>query len=347
MKKLLFALSLAVTGFATYAQTNTFPSSGSVGIGTTSPGENFDVTGSGGAFSATAKANAIFEQDHVNYRGVTLGYDASGQIGIIGGNSPSTSAPSSLAFWTVNSSGWAENMRLTSSGYLGIGTTTPKANLHVFGTAIIGGGNIDQNIVSTSFLANSAAVLVGWNRTSGAGETDFIANQGGGTTGGFAFYNHDNSNNESQLMWVMGNGQVLIGNTQGKQGSYLLAVAGSAVATSFTVKSVANWPDYVFKKDYQLQPLSQLQAFIDQNHHLPEMPSEKEVVRNGINLGEMDKLLTKKVEELTLYLIEKDKTEQEQKEINKRQSIALESQQEEIDQLKQQVQLLIKASNKN
>jgi hypothetical protein len=55
-----------------------------------------------------------------------------------------------------------------------------------------------------------------------------------------------------------------------------------------------------------------VKTYIDQNHHLPEIPSEQEVAKNGINLGEMNKLLLKKVEELTLYLIEKDKKEKEQ-----------------------------------
>lgn len=50
---------------------------------------------------------------------------------------------------------------------------------------------------------------------------------------------------------------------------------------------------------------------IDQNHHLPEMPSEQEITKDGLNLGEMNKILTKKVEELTLYLIEEDKKEKE------------------------------------
>jgi len=137
----------------------------------------------------------------------------------------------------------------------------------------------------------------------------------------------------------MGNGQVLIGNTQGNQGSYLLAVAGSAVATSFTVKAVANWPDYVFKKDYSLPSLVDVKTYIDQNQHLPEVPSAQEVEKGGLNLGEMNQILMKKVEELTLYLIEKDEKE-------KQQQNQLKTQQEEIDQLKQQVQLLINKSNK-
>jgi hypothetical protein len=60
-------------------------------------------------------------------------------------------------------------------------------------------------------------------------------------------------------------------------------------------------------KDYKLPALSQVRAYIDKNHHLPDMSSAKEVKDNGLNLGEMNAILTKKVEELTLYLIEQNK----------------------------------------
>jgi hypothetical protein len=66
------------------------------------------------------------------------------------------------------------------------------------------------------------------------------------------------------------------------------------------------WPDYVFTKDYRLPSLKEIENYVDQYHHLPEIPSEEEVVKEGINLGEMNRLLIKKVEELTLYLIQKE-----------------------------------------
>jgi hypothetical protein len=67
-----------------------------------------------------------------------------------------------------------------------------------------------------------------------------------------------------------------------------------------------NWPDYVFNPTYNLPSLSVVKAYINKNQHLPEMPSEMDVAKDGISLGEMNKLLVKKVEELTLYLIEKE-----------------------------------------
>jgi hypothetical protein len=112
-------------------------------------------------------------------------------------------------------------------------------------------------------------------------------------------------------------GTVTIGNTLGQQGSYLLAVAGSAIATSVTVKTVNNWPDYVFKKSYHLPSLREVKTYIDKTHHLQEMPSAEDMLKDGLNLGESNKVLTKKVEELTLYLIQQNKQLAEQKQMIK------------------------------
>jgi len=63
-------------------------------------------------------------------------------------------------------------------------------------------------------------------------------------------------------------------------------------------------PDYVFASDYRLLPLNELETFIKTNQHLPEVPSASEIKANGANLGEMNMVLLKKVEELSLYVIE-------------------------------------------
>ena len=110
-----------------------------------------------------------------------------------------------------------------------------------------------------------------------------------------------------------------------------------AIATSFTVKAVANWPDYVFKSTYELTPLSELKRYVIKNNHLPDFPSAADVTRNGLNLGETDNLLTKKVEELTLYLIEKDEQVKSQQQQITQQAQQLQSQQEQINSLIKQV----------
>ncbi|WP_187444097.1 hypothetical protein [Sphingobacterium phlebotomi] len=85
-----------------------------------------------------------------------------------------------------------------------------------------------------------------------------------------------------------------------------LAVNGNIRAKEIKVE-IANWPDYVFGRDYDLKPLWEVERYINENGHLPEIPKASEVEAEGISLGEMNKLLLKKVEELTLHLIEKEK----------------------------------------
>ena len=72
------------------------------------------------------------------------------------------------------------------------------------------------------------------------------------------------------------------------------------------------WPDYVFEKEYPLPDLLDVESFITENKHLPEIPSATEIEKDGQDLGEMNRLLLQKVEELTLYLIEMKKKNLEQ-----------------------------------
>jgi hypothetical protein len=66
------------------------------------------------------------------------------------------------------------------------------------------------------------------------------------------------------------------------------------------------WPDYVFEEDYDLMPLNEVKQYIKENSRLPEIPSAKEVEENGVKLGEMQKKLLLKIEELTLYILQQN-----------------------------------------
>lgn len=89
-------------------------------------------------------------------------------------------------------------------------------------------------------------------------------------------------------------------------GDYDLAVNGKIRSQEIKVET-AGWADYVFEEDYKLPTLAETEIFIQKNGHLPDVPKASEVEANGISLGEMNKVLLKKIEELTLHLIEKDK----------------------------------------
>ena len=86
---------------------------------------------------------------------------------------------------------------------------------------------------------------------------------------------------------------------------FLLSVNGNVRAKR--VKVYTTWADYVFEKDYKLLKLNEVEAFINKHGHLPEIPSAVEVEKNGIDIGEMNKKLLSKIEELTLYVIQLNK----------------------------------------
>ena len=95
------------------------------------------------------------------------------------------------------------------------------------------------------------------------------------------------------------NGNVGIGTTNP---TYALSVNGTIQAKEVVVNT--GWSDYVFHPAYRLKPLGEVAAYIQQNHHLPDIPSDAEVRENGVSLGEMQSKLLAKIEELTLHVIQ-------------------------------------------
>lgn len=201
------------------------------------------------------------------------------------------------------------------TGNVGIGTTSPFT---IGGTAKFS-INASSGAPFTFGISSTDAVYL---RRYGVGQYQFQTTGTGGNDGNLSLQSYG--------------GNVAIGTTDSQ--GYKLAVNGSAIAESMTVKLHGSWPDYVFKKEYKLPSLTDVKTYIDKNNHLPDMPSEAEVSKNGANLGEIVKIQTKKIEELTLYLIEKDQKDKEK-------DTQLQLQQEQINQLKEQVTALIKAIN--
>ena len=188
---------------------------------------------------------------------------------------------------------------LPSTGPVGLGTLTPGANLDIIGPAISNNqplllisdnSNIDGGYSHpTNLLIQPTDMLVEVRK-------DYTYQSGQFT--GYAY---------ESVFSINGSGQVGIGtNTPGS--AYSLDVVGKIRGCEIVVEDPNGWCDYVFDDDYQLRSLAEVEAFIAKNHHLPDVPSEAEVMSEGINLGDMDAVLLKKVEELTLYVIELQKT---------------------------------------
>jgi hypothetical protein len=113
-------------------------------------------------------------------------------------------------------------------------------------------------------------------------------------------------------------GQLLFGVTSpGSLGNYTfkgnrtLNVVGGIITDSLKIAPVDKWADHVFDSGHKLLPINELQDFIKQNGHLPNIPSKQEVSKNGLELVEFNALLLEKVEELTLYILEQAKKQDE------------------------------------
>lgn len=164
----------------------------------------------------------------------------------------------------------------------------------------------------------------------------------------------ENSANPNALIWgdfaldqLKFNGKVGVGYGFGdfpamagavNVSAYNLFVNGGILTEEVRVMLKNDWADYVFAEDYNLAKLEEVEAFIKENKHLPNVPSAKEVAENGIELGEIATIQQEKIEELTLYIIE-------QNSINKEQAKQLEKQHSEIEVLKEQVKLLLESQN--
>jgi len=121
------------------------------------------------------------------------------------------------------------------------------------------------------------------------------------------------ANYEPVYSWSAGssNGEVTAMSLDATSWGTLLDVNGNILCHELLI-SLDSWEDRVFFDDYKLKPLAEVEEFIIANKHLPNIPSEKEIIDNGLNTGEMVTLQMQKIEELTLYIIELNKTLEEQ-----------------------------------
>jgi hypothetical protein len=204
-----------------------------------------------------------------------------------------------LRFGSANdltAGGWSEKIRMLDNGFLGIGTGNPRTKVDIWGGSIT---------------------------VTGA---DFQGTLIGGAQQGIAYVGCNVLNNG---IAIRPDGTVGIGTIN--VGSNKLAVEGTIGARKVVVTSTNPFPDYVFKPAYPLTPLDSLAQYILLYHHLPEIPSAESVAKNGIDLGDNQEALLKKVEELTLYIIQQNKE-------RKAQELKLQSQEEELQALKRRMQ---------
>ena len=295
----------------------TMDSAGKIGIGTTLPHYGLHVN-NGDLFVQSSSGRIMY------------GYDGGNQWRM-----NSTNGGADLLWSSYN--GATETFRhyFSQNGNVGIGTgsSVPVARLDVISSS-------NSSATTNFMLRNSTGdtllrmrdngyMSIGYNGTV-YGRPFTIQGTGMNyyndpTTFGGAIFpdiNHnlilwsDNTGSGQNIVLQPSWGQVTVGTYTPATG-YKISIKGKLICEEARVQLSANWPDYVFNKNYKLMPLADLEKSIKKEQHLPDIPAAADMESNGIMLGDMNRRIMEKVEELTLYIIDLNKkNEKLQQEVN-------------------------------
>jgi hypothetical protein len=303
---------------------------GDVGIGTTSPGYNLHVHDDSGTSYMRISDNTTGTSS-----GLRVGLNGSGNAYILNDYAGELN---------IGTSGGID-MSINSAGNVGIDNTNPEAKLHVSNGSDAqpgsGGGYVIVGQTSANHMrldGNEIMVLNGADSLNAS--TLYINDEGNtnvGTTTGLAaalgvrdedatgyalrvqvgtatklnVYDHGGVaiggnviTGPSDGLYV--NNEVCINTTTVATG-YMLNVNGKVICEELKVQNSGSWPDYVFADEYDLPTLEEVEAHIEENNHLLGVPDACTVEEEGIMIGQMQKVMMEKIEELTLYMIDANK----------------------------------------
>ena len=320
----VYGLGYTAAANSSFTNVLNWTSTSHVGIGTTTPARSLHIVSpstepvalrleryDAGPFNSGEIAFA-----NLNGEQVYMGLKDNSQLAIKGNGDFTVGEPTLL----VN----------VQTGNVGVGTGNPTCNFHVKAND----GNADMCLESTNGhawdLAADQAGNFGVYQPS-SGQTRFQINSDGnvgigtnspivskfeiksnGTTNASSAL-HIKDNNNTSLLYVRDDGSVGIGTSfPDNPNNYKLAVNGTIGAKHVKVETVSTtWPDYVFKDNYEMMSLNELEKFTKTKKHLPGIDSAEEIKENGIDVSDMFAKLLKKNEEAILYILQLKKENEE------------------------------------
>lgn len=211
----------------------------------------------------------------------------------------------------INNSSRSNAVTVLENGKVGIGTVSPAYMLTVKNDINVDNANANAGTVANTlkFGGNNTGESVGSNRTTAINQwgLDFYTNYANRmciANNGYVGIGVTSPNSNLHVA-----GQVVIGSsTTTPATGYQLSIEGKAICEEMKIQIKAGWPDYVFDKSYKLLSIDDLEKSVQQNKHLPNIPSAADIIADkGFELGDMNRRLLEKVEELTLYMIDMNK----------------------------------------
>ncbi|MCW3084110.1 MAG: hypothetical protein JWP12_1476 [Bacteroidetes bacterium] len=335
---LILISKLSLAQFSTGSGNITQVTTGNVGIGTPSPTTNLDVQAANPIIRAKINSGvtsyaAVYVESNTSgvnliqlmggqaMTGTLFGVNRAGAAQIYCNNSPLMIGTGHGYDFTLGTNATA-NITIKNGGNVGIGTTTPEGNLQV-GTGIaklvFGAATASTMGYGTGYLGfNASRQTAGTWTAAGDGAHNGGSIIYGNVNGDLLFSSIGNTGASTQSgitdativsnvkVMITSAGNLLINKTSQTNSSYRLDVNGMVRVNEIRVNLTG--ADFVFGRGYKLMPLKDLEFYISQNNHLPEIASAKEMETNeGVAIGEMQTKLLQKIEELTLYIIEQNK----------------------------------------
>lgn len=301
---------------------------GNVGIGTTTPVEKFQIGSEftfhdggtkilGRNFDYTSQAQRI-----VYGTASTISFNGSGDIQL-------RTAPTGNGGEAIN---WStDGFILKNDGDAGLGTFSPTANLHIhepnFNSTVksmtpssisnIKLTNVNNNLGLELISNNDNAFIVNHKQgslTLQSGTKSLRINNDGVTTSTFKATNIETDNLALDKLEINSSSDAVAIQVKSGATPKFQVKANGEVKTQNTifcngleVQLDIDFPDYVFEDSYDLKSIEEVEEFIEENGHLPNVPSAKTVETEGMNVAEMNVILVEKVEEMMLYIIEQNK----------------------------------------